>query len=142
MKTRTCHTTLLLAAVCFGCAGQGTGASGTQEGVAPAAAPSAQASNAPCEHLDPDGRIALATMERLQLLAGCQEASSGVLHLEVGDKWKRAEAEYHLNHLFNGYSTHVEPGRRVVLELWRDRKKVGEYTIDGLLYDSEFTPRR
>jgi hypothetical protein len=81
-------------------------------------------------------------MERLELIAACEEASPGVLRLQVGDKWKRPEAEYHLNHLFNGYSTHVEPGQRVVLELWRDGKKVGEYTIDGLLYDSEFTPRR
>jgi hypothetical protein len=142
MKTRACHATLFLAAVCVGCAGQSTTARGTQDGATPAAPPSAASSKAACEHLDPDGRIALATMERLELVAGCQEASPGVLRLQVGEKWKRPEAEYHLNHLYNGYSTHVEAGQAVVLELWKDGKKVGEYTIDGLLYDSEFSPRR
>jgi hypothetical protein len=142
MTTRIHQAALLVSAICLGCAGQGGSTRGAPGATAPAVSPATQTKDAPCDHLDTDGRTALTTLERLGLIAGCQEAGPGVLRLQIGDKWKRAEAEYHLNHLFNGYSTHVEPEHPVVLELWKDGQKVGQYTIDGLLYGSEFTPRR
>lgn len=142
MKRPTGHSALLIAAVCLGCAGQSGSARGAQDAVAPAASPSTPTAGVPCDHLDTDARTALATLERLEMIAGCQEISPGVLRLQIGDKWVRPPAEYHLNHLFNGYSIHVEPEHAVVLELWENGQKVGEYNIDGLLYGSEFTPRR
>jgi hypothetical protein len=105
----------------------------------PAAAPREQAATF---QLDPDGRAALTTLERLNMVTACEEVSPGLLRLRLGGGWDRAGAEYHLSHIYNGYASHVEAGRTVALELWQGNAKIGEYTADGLLIGPEFaTPR-
>ncbi len=92
--------------------------------------------------LDQDGRIALATLERLNMITACEEASPGLLRLRLGSGWDRPAAEYHLSHLYNAYAPHVESGRTVALELWQGDQKIGEYTADGLLIGPEFAAPR
>jgi hypothetical protein len=92
--------------------------------------------------LDADGRTALATMQRLNMITSCEEARPGLLRLTLGSGWVRPTAEYHLNHIYNGYTPHLDPDQAAVLELWQGGQKIGEYTIDGLLMGPEFsTPR-
>lgn len=123
-------------------------ACGAPAGSTAPASPKPASSNAPAEQattsfaLDPDGRIALATLERLNMITACEEASPGLLRLRLGAAWDRPSAEYHLNHIYNAYTPHVEAGRPVALELWQGNAKIGEYTADGLLIGPEFsTPR-
>lgn len=92
--------------------------------------------------LEPDGRIALATLERLDMVTAVEEASPGLLRLRLGNGWNRAAAEYHLSHLYNAYTPHLDSHRPVALELWQGDAKIGEYTADGLLIGPEFTTPR
>jgi hypothetical protein len=109
----------------------------------PAAGSSQSRSSAPaqeCALADPDARTALETLQRLGMVTTCQEQRAGVLRLELGPGWSRPPAEHHLNHLFNGYSQQVGADRKPVIELWKRGQKVGQYTIDGLVYGTERTP--
>jgi len=112
----------------------------TPAGASQRPAPATQSQGA--LQLDPDGRAALATLERLNMVTACEEVSPGLLRLRLGSGWDRAGAEYHLSHVYNGYASHIETGRPVALELWQGDGKIGEYTADGLLIGPEFaTPR-
>lgn len=109
---------------------------------APASATPATVRPASSLPLDPDGRIALATLQRLDMISTCEEASPGLLRLRLGNGWNRAAAEYHLSHLYTSYALQVEPGQTVALELWQGDAKIGEYTADGLLIGPEFAKPR
>jgi hypothetical protein len=111
---------------------------------APAQDSSASAAVRPASALplDSDGRLALATLKRLDMVTSGEESSSGVLRLHLGQGWNRAAAEYHLSHLFSSYALQVEPGHTVALELWQGDAKIGEYTADGLLIGSAFADPR
>ncbi|MGH7498831.1 MAG: hypothetical protein ACREL3_08275 [Gemmatimonadales bacterium] len=131
---------LLAVWVLAGCGGQ----AGSTAPVSPKRSPA----NAPADQatipfvLDPDGRIALATLERLNMITTCEEASPGLLRLRLGSGWNRPAAEYHLSHLYNAYAPHIEGGQMVALELWQGNSKIGEYTVDGLLIGPEFSKPR
>jgi hypothetical protein len=90
-----------------------------------------------CALIDPDARTALETLQRLDMVTTCREQTAGVLRLDLGPGFKRAPAEHHLNHLFNGYSQQVPADPKVLIELWKNGRKVGVYAIDGLVYDAE-----
>jgi len=141
------HLSALLATVWI----QGCGApGGTNAAVAPRAT---AAESEPAERtglpagrptfpLDSDGRIARATLHRLDIVTGFEEVRPGLLRLRIGKGWMAASAEYHLSHLFGGYAAQLGPDRKPVMELWQGGRKIGEYTVDGLLIGAEFsTPR-
>jgi hypothetical protein len=100
-------------------------------------APDSSATAQSCVIGDPDARTALETLERLNMVSACEEPSPGLLRLALGPGWSRPPAEHHLDNLFNGYAKQLAKGQKALIELWKGGSKVGEYTIDGLVYGGE-----
>jgi hypothetical protein len=89
-------------------------------------------------------RQALADVTRLRIVTEYREVRPGLLALTLGAGYSSAESvEYNLSRLERAYGAFLsfEPPI-VILELWRDGRKIGEYTRDGLFLGSRFSRPR
>jgi hypothetical protein len=83
-------------------------------------------------------REALADVIRLRIVSEYTEVRPGILVLTTGEGYANATSlEYNLRRLHQAYRGLLYYQVPAVLELWRDGRKIGEYTEDGLLLGGE-----
>ena len=87
----------------------------------------------------PAMRLALGDVTRLDIVVDYREVRPGRLVLIVGDGYHTSTSlEYNLGKLYAAYLGFLDyPTQSPVMELWRDGKKLGEYTRHGLITASE-----
>jgi hypothetical protein len=82
---------------------------------------------------DPALRWVVDESRRIGLVTGIREARPGRLQLTVGPAFAAGMVEHKLKLFYVAYAAaHPEYDGPVVLELYRGRSKIGEYTTDGL----------
>ena len=79
---------------------------------------------------------------RIGIGADYREEHWGVLRLMLGAGYDRSAASYYLNRLWTAYMLASNQEPSVVIELWQDGRKMGEFTLDGLLVGPEFSSPR
>jgi hypothetical protein len=88
-------------------------------------------------------RQALSDVTRLGIATAYREVRPGVLALTLGEGYSSATStEYNLirlQHAYGGFLNYQVPA---ILELWRDGRKIGEFTRDGLLVGPAFSKPR
>jgi serine/threonine-protein kinase len=92
----------------------------------------------------PAMRLALGDVTRLDIVTAYEEVSPGRLVLVVGDGYNTSSSlAYNLRQLYAAYVELLKyPRRSPVMELWRDGRKIGEYTRSGLHPESTEVPPR
>jgi hypothetical protein len=87
-------------------------------------------------------REALADVIRLRIVSEYTEVRPGLLVLTTGEGYPNATSlEYNLRRLHQAYRGVLYYQMPAVLELWRDGRKIGEYTSDGLLLGGDSSAR-
>lgn len=101
--------------------------------------PSAQARTEDRMPTDPRVQQAVHDLKRLQIATQVREVAPGLLVARIGSEALSpgTALAYELERLYVAYSKAVGLWDQTVIELWDRRRKVGEYTSDGLLLGRE-----
>jgi hypothetical protein len=88
-------------------------------------------------------RILLADMTRLGIVRDLQQGPPGVLRVAVGDKFSTAgNKDFYFGKLSTAYYAWTEPGGAIVIEVWDQGRKFGEYADGSFLLGPEYSAPR
>ena len=88
-------------------------------------------------------RILLADMTRLGIVRDLQQGPPGVLRVAVGDKFYTAgNKDFYFGKLSTAYYAWTEPGGAIVIEVWDEGRKFGEYVDGSFLLGPEYSAPR
>jgi hypothetical protein len=88
-------------------------------------------------------RILLADMTRLGIVRDLQQGPPGVLRVAVGDKFYTAGTKgFYFGKLSTAYYAWTEPGGAIVIEVWDQGRKFGEYADGSFLLGPEYSAPR
>jgi hypothetical protein len=92
---------------------------------------------------NPDFHQAMDDVRRLRLVASFQEMRRGLLRVSTGAQFETGTSvAYNFTRLHAAYSRSIDYYGEAIIEIWRNGRKVGEYTREGLLLGPEYsTPR-
>lgn len=92
----------------------------------------------------PTLHVAMEDLRRLRLVSGFQEVRLGLLRVAAGDHFESGTSvAYNFSRLQSAYSRSLDYAGDAVIEIWKDGRKVGECTRDGLLVGAAYsTPRK
>lgn len=92
---------------------------------------------------EPDLNQTLTDARRLGLISGFQELRRGVLRLKAGAGFARGTSvSYNFSRLRRAYRKSIDYYGDGILEIWDTRRKLGEYTVDGLFLGPDFSQPR
>ena len=88
--------------------------------------------------------VAMADLRRLRLVAGFQEMRLGLLRVAAGDEFERGTSvSYNFSRLHSAYGRSLDYAGDAIIEVWKDGRKIGECTRDGLLVGPAYSlPRK
>jgi hypothetical protein len=73
-------------------------------------------------------RLVFGDMLRTELVTSVEQTSPGILRVEVGKRfYSHHSRDYHFSHLASAYYSWAIDDQPLVVELWRDGAKIGEY---------------
>lgn len=88
---------------------------------------------------DKEFRLVFGDLLRLKVALDFHEARWGLLKLLVGPGFETvSSAGFNLEHLYRAYKAASYYSNDVVVELWKDRAKIGEVTDAGIMVGSEY----
>jgi hypothetical protein len=88
-------------------------------------------------------RILLADMTRLGIVSDFQQGPRGVLRVTVGDKFYTAgNKDFYFGKLSSAFYAWTEPGGAIVIEVWDQGQKFGEYADGSFLLGPRYSAPR
>jgi hypothetical protein len=88
-------------------------------------------------------RILLADMTRLGIVSDLQQGPPGVLRVAIGDKFYTAgNKDFYFGKLSTAYYAWTEPGGAIVIEVWDQGQKFGEFADGSFLLGPQYSAPR
>lgn len=89
---------------------------------------------------NPDFHQAMDDVRRLRLVSSFQEMRRGLLRVSAGDQFESGTSvAYNFTRLHSAYTKSIDYYGEAIIEIWRNGRKVGECTREGLLVGPEYS---
>lgn len=85
-------------------------------------------------------RVIVGDMLRTDLVTAAEQGPPGILRVGIGDRFHEHEGrEYYFGQLASAYATWTVKGHPLIIELWEDGAKIGEYTEQAFFIGPGYT---